>query len=148
MFKCIAELDLGPQAASSYTVDTMHTMLREVLAAGEFSVVLNKEIVAGNENLAVWERVDTKHNLRPSELMKLGRLAQKGNRLAVFLLDIGKMLLIIESSGYVRCAQTSLGAEAFVDGWAAFLDQHFPDVKGALVFGHDWEPLYIFENLE
>lgn len=146
MFKCLAELDVGQQAAATSTASTMQEMLREVLAEAESYVVLKDEIVTDKGNSSGWKQVGIKQNLSHGELTELERRARKGYRLAVLLINAGKVLHALESRGYERCKQTSLGSISLVGGWTTWLNQHFPDVQGALVFGHDLDPIFVFEN--
>lgn len=147
-FKCIAELDLGPEASASFTTDAMDEMVKEILNFGEFCVVLKNEMVIGDVNSMGWESVQTDQNLNPRELMRLQKLAQRGNRLAVALVDLEKVIFAIESSGYIRSGETALDIDPFLTAWGAWFEQHCPDIGGALVFGHDWEPIYIFKNMQ
>lgn len=68
--------------------------------------------------------------------------------MVVILPDTKAGLHFLESQGYEHCAISSLGSIALIHAWEMWLAQHFPDAHGALVFGHDYEPVFIFERVE
>lgn len=147
-FECIAELDLGPAASAVVTAEFYRELFNEAVAAGEFVVLLSDEIASDSKCPPMSKRVDFKRGISSDELAKLGKQAQSGYRMAVVLSNAERGLRVLESRGYERCTITSPGSAAAIRGWTAWMSQYVPEVQGALVFGHDYEPAFIFEKIE
>ncbi|MGA0588387.1 hypothetical protein ACO2Q2_14860 [Dyella sp. KRB-257] len=121
-------------------------LLNDALATGDSVVLLRGEVTSVDENPRVSERIDLKHGIATNAMVKFGKQAQAGYRMAVVLPDADAGLRFLESRGYERCATSSPGSAEVIRGWEAWLEQHLPDAKSALVFGHDYEPAFIFER--
>ena len=144
----IAELDLGKEVSATVTPEFYQGLLSEVLTMGDSVVLLREEIVSDSDKPPVAERIDLKHGIAANTMVKLGKLAQAGYRMAVVLPSAKDGLRFLESRGYEHCATPSSGSAALVRGWETWLEQHLPDTKSALVFGHDFEPAFVFERAE
>lgn len=145
-FQCITEFELGPEASALMTCERMEEMVREVVLAAACCALLEKEICPGRENSSAWESINLHASLPPASMKTIQRRAQKGDRMAVLVDDVENILRIVAVQGYLRCAEPSQGAADYTRSWSSWLGQHFPDMPGALVFGHDWNPIFIFTN--
>jgi hypothetical protein len=146
-FRCAAELDLGQQASVEVTSEFYRELLNEVLEAGDSVVLLRGEITSDCASPPISDRINVKQGAFGNTLVKLGRRAQAGYRMAVILSNAGAGLRILESRGYERCAFSSPESLAVIQGWIAWLGRNIPEVQGALIFGHDYSPVFIFENI-
>lgn len=147
-FMGIAELEIGKEVSATVTPEFYQGLLNEVLTMGDSLVILSEEIVSDGGNPPVAERIDLKHCIATDAMVKLGKQARSGYRMAVVLPSARDGIRLLESWGYERCATPSSGSAALMRGWEAWLAQHLPDAKGALVFGHDYEPAFVFERDE
>lgn len=147
-FKSTAELDLGKDVSATVTTEFYRELLNDVLAMGDSVMLLAGEITSYSENPPASERIHVRQDIPAGSLMKLEKHARAGYCMAVVLSNAEAGLRFLELRGYERCATTTLGSAATIKGWEAWLGRHLPDANGALVFGHDYEPVFIFERVE
>jgi hypothetical protein len=147
-FNGIAELDLGKEVSATVTPEFYQGLLSDVLTMGDSVVILREEVLSDSESPEVAERIELKHGITANEMVKLGKLAQAGYRMAFVLPNAKDGLRFLESRGYERCTTPSSGLAAFLRGWEMWLEQHLPDVNSVLVFGHDFEPAFVFERVK
>lgn len=146
MFRAIAELDLGKKASASVTKDFYRELLSESLIMADFVVILTEEITSVHGSPRVSDRIDVRQGVPNDASAMLEKCARSGYRVALVLSDAGAALSFFESKGYERCVTTSPGSAGVIQGWETWLDGHMPDTHGALVFGHDFDPIFIFEK--
>lgn len=146
-FKCIAELDLGKDVSATVTTEFYHELLNEVLVIGDSVVLLRGEITSACGKPPI-ERIDVKQSVPTGSLSKFGKHARAGYRMAVVLSNAEAGIRLLESRGYERCATPTSRSAAIAKSWGAWLGQNLSDANGVLVFGHDYEPAFIFEKTE
>lgn len=147
-FECIAELDLGQSASASITADAYREIFQETLTAADFVVFLESEITSNGACPLISQQIDVKQGVSSDELFSLAKQARSGYRMAVVLSSAERGLRLLESRGYERSEMTSTGSAAVIRGWTGWLDRHLPEEQAALVFGHDYEPVFIFDKIK
>lgn len=144
----IAELDLGEKASKTVTAAFYRELLDQLLLVADFVALFQKEPTTPDLIPSEWKRVETGCGLPPATLAKIRKYAQAGYRMAILLSSGDKALHLLEARGYKRCESFSPGSEPVVRGWESWLELHAPDSPAALVFGHDFEPAFVFERIE
>lgn len=147
-FECIAELDLGQSASVSITADAYREIFKETLAAADFVVLLESEITSDLACPLVSQRIDLKQGVSNRELYSLAKQARTGYRMAFVVSSAESVLRLLESRGYERSETTTRGSAAVIHGWTGWLDRHVPGEQAALVFGHDYEPVFVFDRIK
>lgn len=147
LFNCVAELDIGQEASAAVTSQYYQELFYEVLAVGNYVILLGNEITSLRDSPPPIERIDVREHVSNNVLARLSKQAQKGFRMAVVMPDARMVIKILESRGYIRCTNTSSGSAMATQGWIAWLEQYAPDAQGVLVFGHDYEPAFVFEKI-
>lgn len=148
IIKCISELDIGPEASAAITEEHFKELLDEVLRSGLYVLLLKREIAFQGDNSPPSERIDIEHGGHRDLSARLFRQARNGFRMAVVLSDAKTVLRVLESRGYERTMLTSPGSQAIIQNWIAWLEQFLFEGIGVLVFGHDYEPAFVFERIE
>lgn len=144
----VAELDIGVATSAIVTDAFYRELLRETLDAGLQVLLLRREVAFTGDGAPPSERVDLKQGSRTCKFAKLYKRARKGFRMAIALPDFETGIKILTSKGYQYAAYRSTGSSTIIRNWSTWLVKHSGGEGAVLVFGHDFEPAFVYEVTE
>lgn len=66
---------------------------------------------------------------------------------AITLNNTEQAISFLKSIGYKNHDKSIVKQNDFSATWEAWLSQNLPNANGVLVFGHDFEPIFIFKKI-
>ena len=142
-----AELDLGMEATNEVTSESYRKLIRDLLACGfRYALILAKDVTEPFAKEGVGRVTQNEGDNEGEDFLKqILKEAQRGFRLILVFDSPSDVLCMLESHGYAMCSESTAFSKTLIKNCKAVLAHHIPESSGALVFGHDYDPAFIFD---
>lgn len=138
------EFELRPESAQNATEATFQDLLRGICRLGAVYVLVLDRPIPLRRPLNGLPAVSKVEQLGESGWAGLVSAVRRGFATAI-VVEGQNPALLLEVSGYARARKRTAASEHVEQNWGTVLNDRLSERQRAVVFGHDWDPVFVFE---